>query len=137
MKKVIFEESVYTYHIDFAGHVSNIVYIRWMEIGRSKLLEAAGLPVQELLKKGIVPVLVSTEITYKTPLFLGDQVRVEVWISRLTGATAVIEVRFFNSHGVPAASGSHRGVFVDRKTLRPLRLPGALIKAFEPYLERG
>ena len=64
MKKVIFEESVYTYHIDFAGHVSNIVYIRWMEIGRSKLLEAAGLPVQELLKKGIVPVLVSTEITY-------------------------------------------------------------------------
>jgi acyl-ACP thioesterase len=25
---------IYTFDIDFAGHVSNITYIRWLEIGR-------------------------------------------------------------------------------------------------------
>ena len=46
MNKVVFDQEIYTFHIDFAGHVSNIVYVQWMEIGRLKLLEAVGLPVQ-------------------------------------------------------------------------------------------
>ena len=32
MKKVVFDLPIYTYQIDFAGHVSNIVYLQWMEM---------------------------------------------------------------------------------------------------------
>ena len=67
-KKVEFEVTVYTYQIDFAGHVSNIVYLRWMEMARSKLLEAAGLPVETLLARGIVPVLASGNPLQETAL---------------------------------------------------------------------
>lgn len=28
------DQKLYTFHIDFAGHVSNVVYVKWMEIGR-------------------------------------------------------------------------------------------------------
>ena len=57
MQKLIFEEKIYTYHIDIVGHVNNIIYIQWMENGSVKLLEAIGLPVTEIDKRGILPVL--------------------------------------------------------------------------------
>ena len=53
MNKLNFELEVYTYQIDIVGHLSNIIYIEWMEIGRLKLLEAIGLPVTELTKKDV------------------------------------------------------------------------------------
>ena len=135
VKKVSFEQQVYTYDIDYAGHVSNIVYLRWMETARAKLLEAAGKPVQELLREGIVPVLAGTSIEYKKPIFLDDRVRVEIWISRMRGATVRIEVRFFDGEGRLAASGWHRGVFINAETKRPLRVPPALRSALEPFLD--
>jgi len=134
-RKVSFEQQVYTYQIDYAGHVSNTVYIRWMEIARAKLLEAAGKPVQELVREGIVPVLAATHIEYRKPLLQGDRVRVDIWLSELRGVTARMEVRFFDGGGGLAAAGWHRGVFVDARTKRPLRLPQALRSSLEPFLE--
>ena len=95
MKKLEFELEIYTFQIDFANHVSNIVYIQWMEVGRSKLLEAIGLPIDQLTRQGIAPILASTEIAYKEPLYLGDRVRVETWISELRRASARLAYRFY------------------------------------------
>jgi acyl-CoA thioester hydrolase len=135
VKKVEFDVTAHTFHIDFAGHVSNIVYLQWMEIGRTKLLEAAGIPIQDLKAAGTVPVLASTEITYRKPLYLGEQVRVEVWLSKLGGATANIEVRFTDSGGGLVASGSHRGVFMDLGGGRPKRISPRQRAALQPFLE--
>lgn len=135
VKKVEFDVAVHTFQIDFAGHVSNIVYLQWMEIGRTKLLEVAGMPIQDLKAAGTVPVLASTEITYLKPLYLGEQVRVQVWLSKLGGATANIEVRFIDSGGALAASGSHRGVFVDLHSGRPRRISPRQRAALRPFLE--
>lgn len=137
VRKVRFELPVHTFHIDFAGHVSNIVYVQWMEIARSKLLEAASLPVGELMKRGIVPVLAGTAIEYRRPLRLGERVQVETWLSGLGGATACIEVRFRNGEGDLVASGSNRGVFIDRDSGRPLKMPEEFRSAFAPFLEES
>jgi acyl-CoA thioester hydrolase len=134
MKKVEFELPIYTYQIDFAGHVSNIVYVQWMEIGRTRLLEAVGLPVEHVAESGFFPVLVSTEIDYKVPLYLGDSVRVEIWLSELKRASARVEHRFYKNGDTLAASGSQRGLFVDLESMRPYRLPREMRAAFEPYL---
>jgi acyl-CoA thioester hydrolase len=135
VRKVSFEQPVYTYDIDYAGHVSNIVYLRWMETARAKLLEAAGKPVQELLREGIVPILAGTTIEYRRPILLDDRIRVEIWLSRMQGATARIEVRFFDDDGRLAATGWHRGVFINAETKRPVRVPTVLRSALEPFLE--
>jgi acyl-CoA thioester hydrolase len=136
VKKVVFDLPIYTYQIDFAGHVSNIVYVQWMEIGRARLLEEAGLPVHLLVERGVIPVLAGTEIEYRKPLRLGDRVRGEVWLSGLGAASAAIELRFFNSGGDLAASGSHRSAFIDAGSRRPLRIPTEMRAAFEPFLEK-
>ena len=81
MKKLRFNEQIHTYHIDFVGHVNNIVYIQWMENGRLYLLEEIGYPVSELAKKeGVVPVITQTIINYKNPFFIHNRVEIKLWI---------------------------------------------------------
>jgi acyl-CoA thioester hydrolase len=135
MQKIIFDLDIYTYQIDFMGHVNNSVYVHWMEIGRIKLLDAVGLPIHEIFKQGFAPVLVQTSITYKSPLYLGDRVQGEMWLSELRNASAIMQFRFYNRHQVLAAEGVQKGLFVDTQTNRPKRLVSQERALFEPYLE--
>jgi len=134
MKKLKFNLEVYTYQIDFAHHLSNIVYIEWMEIGRLKLLEAIGMPAQELEKSGIFPILVSTNINYKQPIYYGDKVTAEVWISKLNLASAIIEFRFYKNDGLLSASGNQKGSFINSESKKPFRLTAEHRSKFEKYL---
>jgi acyl-CoA thioester hydrolase len=134
-QKLIFEEKVYTYHIDFVGHVNNIIYIQWLENGRVRLLEAIGLPAVEMAtSKGIVPVLTETSIRYKKALFLNNRVTVEVWVSKLNNASAIMEFRFLNENGEVCARARQKGLFIDRTSMKPARLTEEYRKAFEKFL---
>jgi len=135
MNKLVYNEKIYTYHIDFVGHVNNIIYIQWMENGRMKLLEAIGLPVTEIAHgEGIVPVLTETFITYKKPFFLHNSVKIELWVSVLNNASAIMEFRFYNEKEELCATGWQKGLFIDRKSMRPSRLTQKHREAFEKFL---
>ncbi|MBD2566025.1 MULTISPECIES: acyl-CoA thioesterase [Nostoc] len=134
MPKITFELQVYPFDIDFIGHVNNSVYIQWMEIGRTKLLEAIGMPIQEIVQQGFAPVLVETNIVYKTPLYLGECVQVEMWISQLKNASAIMQFCFYNQQRILAAQGWQKGLFVDKQTLRPRRLGSEERSLFLPYV---
>ncbi|MCS6813462.1 MAG: acyl-CoA thioesterase [Cyanobacteria bacterium] len=134
MPKLTLELPIYTYDIDFAGHVSNIAYIRWMEIGRLHLLETIGLPVHELAHRGFTPVLSHTAITYTMPLFLGDTVHLDLWLSELKRASAEIQFRFYNSQHDLVASGQQGGLFVSLEDQKPHRLSLEERARFEPYV---
>jgi len=134
-EKLVFKEKIYTYQIDFVGHVNNIVYIQWMENGRINLLEAIDLPAFDLAaKEGIVPVLTKTSIRYRKPYFLNNTVVVEIWISQLNNASAIMDFNFKNEKGELCATGQQTGLFVDRQTMRPVRLSEKYREAFEKYL---
>ena len=81
MPKLEYELSIYPFHIDAIGHVNNIVYVQWMEIGRVHLLNAIGLPIEQVAKAGIGPALIETCISYKKALYLGDRVTGTIWFS--------------------------------------------------------
>ncbi|MCB0732617.1 MAG: acyl-CoA thioesterase [Ignavibacteriae bacterium] len=136
MNKIVFSQQVYTYQIDYVGHMSNIVYIEWMEIGRTKLLEYIGLPLNKLEELGIAPVLVNTEITYKKPLYIYDEAKIEIWVSKLNNASAIMSFNFYNSKGELASVGTQKGLFVHRETMKPYRLKPEERDAFEKaYIE--
>jgi len=134
MQKIAFNLEIYTYQIDFVGHVNNSVYHQWMEIGRTKLLEAVGLPVHEIAKRGFLPVLVHTDITYKTPLYLGDAVLMELWLSELKQASAIMNFRFYNGKETLAAEARQKGLFIDRDSKRPRRLQPGERELFSSYV---
>jgi acyl-CoA thioester hydrolase len=143
VKKITFDLDIYSYQIDFTGQVHNAVYINWMEIGRIKLLDAVGLPISTLLSQGSIPALASTTIAYKTPLFQGDRVWIEMWLSALGYASAVIRFNFYNAgcnaenlrDQVLAAEGYQRSMFVDKDTLKSKRFTRQEKDAFLPYVE--
>ena len=133
--KLRFTEKIYTYHIDFAGHVNNIIYIQWMENGRVRMLEEIGFPPTELANnQGIVPILTETHIKYKHPLFLFNTVTIESWVSKMNNASAILEFRFYNEEGELCAEGWQKGLFINRETMRPTRLMPNHQKAFNQFL---
>lgn len=134
MSKIVFEQQVYSFQIDYVGHVSNIVYIQWMEIGRTKLLEEIGLPLNKLAEKGIAPILVHTDIRYKKALYINEIVKIEIWVSELQNASATMKFNFYNGKGELAAFGSQRGLFIHREKVKPYRLNQEEREAFEKVL---
>lgn len=138
MEKINFSEEIHTFHIDFAGHVSNIAYIQWMEIGRVKLLETIGYPVTTIVEDlGLLPTLIKTEIQYKRQLFLVDKtVHIALWIARLRNVSAEISFVFSNTKGEITAQGVQTGLFIDRKSHTPSPLPPEAHRLFEQYTDK-
>jgi len=134
MKKLESHKEIYTYQIDASSHVSNIVYIQWLEECRLQLLEEINLPAHKMIESGVLPVLVETNIRYKKALYLGNKVKIEFWISTLKNVSAIIEYRFYNENDELAAVASQVGLFVNSKTIKPHRLSSEERLAFEKVL---
>ncbi len=124
---------IYTFDIDFAGHVSNISYIRWLEIGRLRLLTEIGLPTEVLMRDGIVPVVYRTEINYVSPLKLGESVHLSLHLGELRAATATLEFIITSDERL-AANAKQHGVFLNAETGKPRRISPEIRARFAPYL---
>jgi len=133
MPKLAFDLEIYSYQIDFAQHVSNIVYIEWMEIGRLQLLKAMGMPIDQIAQQGFHPILVETQISYKKPFFLGEAVRGHVWVTELAKVSVWLEFSFADEKDETRATGRQRGLFVDSATSRPKRLTAEQAAIFERF----
>jgi YbgC/YbaW family acyl-CoA thioester hydrolase len=67
---------------DCGGVVSNIAYLRFIEIARTQLAEELGLAVVEMAQKETYPVVARTEIDYRRAAKLGDRLVIEGWLDR-------------------------------------------------------
>jgi acyl-CoA thioester hydrolase len=137
MQKLNFDLSIYTFDIDAAEHVGNNVYLQWVEMGRCKFLEAVNFPIHTAMESGVVPVIANMNIAYKKPLYLGEKVLLEIWLSELKKVAHTLEFRFYNGEGILAASGQQRGVFVNSQTLKPTALSSEIRNLFEPYVHNN
>ncbi len=135
MKKIIYSPEIYTYQIDFNQHVSNIVYIEWMEIGRLKFLENIDMPIHSLEERKITPILIKTEITYKKPLYLGDKLTIELWLGALNNTSAEMIFSFYKNGDTIAAQGRQTGLFINLETFKPHRLTESERSLFSPFVE--
>lgn len=61
---------------DAGGVVHNIVYLRFIETARTYLAIQMGMSFAEIERTGVHPVVTRTEIDYKRPAKLGDEIRV-------------------------------------------------------------
>ena len=71
---------------DCGGVVSNIAYLRFIEIARTHLAEELGLALTEMAQKQTYPVVVRTEIDYRRGAKLGDRLVIEGWLDRVERA---------------------------------------------------
>jgi acyl-CoA thioester hydrolase len=112
-----------TYDIDFAGVVSNIVYVRWLEDLRNLLVDET-LSLAEAMQRRIAPALVRTEIDYVAPVRYPDVLDATMWVAQAGRAKFVLEAEFTSRAGnITTARARQTGVFVSLATLRPVPLP--------------
>ena len=71
---------------DCGGVVSNIAYLRFVEIARTHLSEELGLALVEMSQNQRYPVVVRTEIDYRGAARLGDELVIEAWLGRVERA---------------------------------------------------
>src|SRR5438552_9982789 len=74
------EVQVMFFDTDCGGVVSNIAYLRFIEIARTLLAEELGLALTEMAENHRYPVVVRTEIDYRRPAKLADQLAIEGWL---------------------------------------------------------
>ncbi|MGG6294512.1 acyl-CoA thioesterase [Leptolyngbya sp. AN02str] len=120
---------VRTYDIDFAGIVSNIVYVRWLEDLRLEML-ARHFPLGEQLRDGFMPVVVQTKVDYKQPVKLGDVPVGKMWMQSVDSLRWTVNAAIA-VNGKTAALGEQMGVFVSLQTNRPIRMPASLKQQYQ------
>lgn len=121
------------YDIDVAGIVHNLVYIRWFEDMRMRFLDRY-LPFERLLKQDISPVLAHTEIDYKLPLKYPDKPTISTWVGSLGRAKWELFFEITKENKL-VCTGRQYGYFVNLESMRPVPVPGSLMKEYNRFLE--
>src|SRR5437899_1589341 len=80
------EVQVMFFDTDSGGVVSNIAYLRFIEIARTALAEELGLRLSEMEQTKQYPAVVRTEIDYRRAARLGDRLVIEGWLDELERA---------------------------------------------------
>ncbi len=70
-------------------------------------------------------------------LFIGDEVRVVLWISELKNASATMRFEFYNQLNDIVAEGEQVGLFIKVDSQRPHKLSASDRARFEPYVAKG
>jgi YbgC/YbaW family acyl-CoA thioester hydrolase len=114
------EVDVMFFDTDCGGVVSNISYLRFIEIARTKLAEKLGLRLAEMSQTRRYPVVVRTEIDYRRAAKLADRLVVEGWLDRLDRA------RFWCAFRI-VRSEDHTLIAECRQLLALIEMPAATL----------
>ena len=122
--QAILNLQVKTYDIDFAGIVSNIVYLRWLEDLRLEMLETY-LPLKQLMARGYCPIIASTEIKYKKALRMFDRPVARMWVSELKRSRCTLQAEICLDNQI-VTTATQTGFFINLETMRPMAIPQEL-----------
>ena len=118
--------SIKTYDIDFAGIVSNLVYVRWLEDLRLELLTRA-YPLDRLVADGLGPVLLETHITYRDALTIHDRPEGRMSVEAMGRVRWTVAAEFITPEsGRVHATARQTGLFIRLATRRPVPVPEPL-----------
>jgi len=121
---------------DAAGVVYYANYLVYFEVARVEALRAAGMPITEVERRGVVLPAVSATCTYHDPAHLDDLLDVAMWTEHVGRASFGFryEVRRVGdgsvapdaplAEGALIASGATRHAVVGRDTMKPVRIEG-------------
>ena len=113
-----------TYDIDFAGIVSNIVFIRWLEDLRLGLM-AQSYPLVRALSEDVAPVLLETRIRYRRPVTIRDPLVGRMRVADLGRVRWQLTAEFAVRDQIHAEA-EQEGLFMRLSTRRPVAIPAPI-----------
>lgn len=116
---------------DAGGVVHNISYLRFIETARTNLAIKMGMSFAEILRTHIHPVVVRTEIDYKRPALLGDELLVNGRVTEVARARFWVEFEIVRpSDNLLLITCRQALALVQMPQGRPLRLPEGFPESF-------
>jgi acyl-CoA thioester hydrolase len=126
---------VRTYDIDFAGIVSNIVYVRWLEDLRIEIMSHSW-PMEEQLQAGIAPIVLQTKIDYKQAIQMSDRPIGKMWVESLASLRWIVSAEI-SIAGKTSAVAQQMGIFINLQNKKPIRIPEKLQQLYDDYLSQN
>ncbi len=78
------QEEVMFFDTDIGGVVHNLAYLRMIETCRTKLAtECLGLDLKQMANSGLFPVVLRTEVDYRSPATLGHKLSIKGKLDRV------------------------------------------------------
>jgi acyl-CoA thioester hydrolase len=117
--------------IDDLGHVSNLVYLRWMlEVALSHSA-AVGWDNAAYRRLGAIWVVRRHEVDYLSSVLPEQRVAVTTWVEAVKGVSSIRRTSMRRvSDGVEVCRGSSTWAFIDLVSGKPRKVPDDLRAAF-------
>jgi acyl-CoA thioester hydrolase len=126
------EARVYWEDTDGGGIVYYANYLRFLERARTEWLRERGIVQSELVRSpGIIFAVASVNVEYRRPARLDDLLCISCRPEQSGGATLDFhqEIHRGTADGELLVEGRARIACLDAATMRPRRLPGAILEA--------
>ena len=121
--------------VDRMGYVYYGNYATYFEVGRVEAMRVLGISYAELEEDGIMMPIIRYEIDYKKPAFYDEELTIVTRVTEVPRSRITFEYETWNSKGEHLNSAMTQLVFVDSKTMRPLRAPQVIVDAANKYLK--
>lgn len=122
---------------DMMGVMYHGNYIKWLELGRIKLIEDLGFSYVDMEREGFVAPIHNVNITYKVPIMYGDRAFVRTWVTKNTGIRVTYAFEIVNQDGDVCADGDVTCI-VGKRTetgFKPVNFKKAYPEWFAKYEE--
>jgi acyl-CoA thioester hydrolase len=118
--------------IDELDHVSNVVYVRWVQEVAVAHSAAKGWSFARYSEHGAIFVVRRHEIDYLAPVLVDEVVRLETWIESWRAASCVRRTEVFRCRdNAMVARSSTQWAFVSFADGRPQRIPEEILDAMK------
>jgi acyl-CoA thioester hydrolase len=115
--------------IDELGHVSNLVYLRWVQEVAMAHSRARGWDIARYHAFGAAFMVRRHEIDYIAQVTLGQTLRAETWVDSWRAASCVRKTELVRD-GVVVARAATQWAMINLSTGRPQRISEELLAAF-------
>jgi acyl-CoA thioester hydrolase len=116
--------------IDELGHVSNLVYLRWVLEAAAAHSAARGWDLAAYKQLGSVWVVRRHELDYLGQVTLGQALVAETWVDSWKAASCVRKTELVRD-GQVVLRAATTWAFISLASGRPQRIPEALLAAFQ------
>lgn len=117
--------------IDELGHVSNVVYLRWIQELAKAASRKVGWGYAQYQELGAVFVVRRHQIDYLRPAFAGEQLDLLTWVDSWAAATSIRRTQIRRvGEEQDIVQGSTTWALVSAETGRPCRIPAGLRESF-------
>ncbi len=130
MKTNTAEQRVYYSDTDHGGVVYYSNYLKWFEIGRTEILRQNGFDYADFEKHGIIAPVVEVHCNYKSPASYNDVIIIKTSVENIGNTSIKFNYDIIRKKDEKLLAEGHTvNVFVEKKTMKPIRIPDNLRKA--------